>query len=168
MIRQGGHRAAPKVFRADHPFFFLIRDLRTGSILFLGRLVRPESLSYRVRSSLPEPLWIDRRVGAAGRAGSRTVNRAPRPGSDSTSMVPPCDLTMPWLIASPRPVPWPIGLVVKNGSKIRPRIVGSMPQPASVTSGRLRPRARTGAHGHGPAGIDRHRCRWRPGSGRPD
>jgi serpin B len=31
----------PPTFRADHPFLFLIQERRTGSVLFLGRLVEP-------------------------------------------------------------------------------------------------------------------------------
>jgi serpin B len=33
--------APPPVFRADHPFIFCIRDTRSGSLLFLGRLANP-------------------------------------------------------------------------------------------------------------------------------
>jgi len=31
------------VFRADHPFIFMIRDVKSGSILFLGRVLNPKT-----------------------------------------------------------------------------------------------------------------------------
>lgn len=34
-------RKEPPVFRADHPFVFLIRDNRTDAVLFLGRITNP-------------------------------------------------------------------------------------------------------------------------------
>jgi len=39
------------VFRADHPFIFMIRDSLSGSILFLGRVVNPPAYSGSARSS---------------------------------------------------------------------------------------------------------------------
>lgn len=41
MIGAKGGFAQPKVFRADHPFFFAIRDRKTGVVLFCGRVVDP-------------------------------------------------------------------------------------------------------------------------------
>ena len=35
-------KAAPNAFRADHPFLFLIRDVETGAILFMGRVTNPQ------------------------------------------------------------------------------------------------------------------------------
>ena len=60
-------------------------------------------------------------------------NVAPRPGSLSTPMNQPFCLTMPYTVASPRPVPLSTRLVVKKGSKMRGRICGSMPTPSSRT-----------------------------------
>ncbi|XP_051972493.1 serpin H1-like [Xyrauchen texanus] len=37
----------PKLFYADHPFIFLVKDNKTNSILFIGRLVRPKGDKMR-------------------------------------------------------------------------------------------------------------------------
>ncbi len=42
VVMERGPAPAPVVFNADHPFFFLIRDRKTGSILFMGRVVNPK------------------------------------------------------------------------------------------------------------------------------
>jgi serpin B len=41
VMRFGAAPRPPKVVRADHPFLFLIRETRTGGILFMGRVADP-------------------------------------------------------------------------------------------------------------------------------
>ena len=42
--RLGPPPPPPFVFKADKPFLFALRDLRTGLLLFVGRYVRPDQL----------------------------------------------------------------------------------------------------------------------------
>jgi serpin B len=45
----------PKIFDADHPFLFALRDVHTGSLLFLGRVVDPGKLTAGLAAGVPEP-----------------------------------------------------------------------------------------------------------------
>jgi serpin B len=38
----GGSMPKPKIFKADHPFTFMIIDNKTKGIIFIGRYARPE------------------------------------------------------------------------------------------------------------------------------
>jgi serpin B len=41
--KAASHEEPPRVFRADHPFLFLIVDKTTGSLLFMGRVMEPKT-----------------------------------------------------------------------------------------------------------------------------
>ncbi len=58
---------------------------------------------------------------------------APSPRWLLTSMQPPLNFTIPYTVDSPRPVPLPSALVVKNGSKIWSSTAGEIPLPLSFT-----------------------------------
>src|SRR6516164_11108297 len=64
--------------------------------------------------------------------GRVIMNSVNEPGSVSTSILPPCCLTMmSWVIERPSPVPSPVGLVVKKGLNIFSLTSGGIPVPLS-------------------------------------
>src|SRR5437773_6610057 len=75
-------------------------------------------------------------------ASGRETRNSVRPGAVSTSISASLWLTRRRTISRPRPVPFPTGLVVKNGSNRRSRISGGMPAPLSTTRTTTRCRSR--------------------------
>jgi hypothetical protein len=48
----------PKDFIADHSFLFALRDMHSGSLLFLGRVVAPGVANFGATAETPEPSSI--------------------------------------------------------------------------------------------------------------
>ena len=69
-----------------------------------------------------------------GAALKTNVTSAPPGGAFRISMAAPCRSMIFLTTESPRPVPTPVGLVVKKGSKILGNMASGMPLPVSCTS----------------------------------
>ena len=70
------------------------------------------------------------------------MNIEPAPSWLSTSKTPPCPLvTMSYAKLSPKPVPCPVGLVVKKGWKILDCTSSGIPVPLSLTEISIAPPA---------------------------
>jgi len=63
IVVQTSARPEPPTFRADRPFFLVLRDKESGAMLFLGRIVRPNGRDARI--------VLENCVGAARRLGGR-------------------------------------------------------------------------------------------------
>src|SRR5436190_5799763 len=114
----------------------------------VGRVYRdpihsePERLGKRLQQSrvVVDDEDVRRCHGAdvyfvSGPASGRWIrNVAPSPGVLATEIVPPCSLTIPYVLDKPRPVPFPTSLVVKNGSKIRRSSPDGIPCPVSTNA----------------------------------
>ena len=60
VIMKRGPAPKPVEFTADHPFLFLIRDVKTGAILFMGRLTDPTATEGAAALADPKPVGLPR------------------------------------------------------------------------------------------------------------
>lgn len=60
-------------FRADHPFLFFIRDVKTGGFLFAGRVSRPEAADS---AAMPEAAAVPLSDSATSGPSSSTSKRS--------------------------------------------------------------------------------------------
>jgi serpin B len=72
----------PQLFNADHPFLFALRDTHSGSLLFMGRVMRPGSASITSLTgpAVPEPgaalmLLVGACVSSVGRLRARSLGQ---------------------------------------------------------------------------------------------
>src|SRR5215469_9273070 len=123
------------------------RDARTVEIAWLAppAVTTPETASYIVPlavagrhprdcAELPTGSIKQVRVGIYPVAGNHTSTRQPCPSLLLRRTVPPDCLAMPYTCDSPSPVPLPISLVVKKGSKARSITFWLIATPVSVTA----------------------------------
>ena len=71
----GGGGGGPPVFRADHPFLYLIRDNRTDLILFLGRVNKPGGYRAGDAAGRKREAKTAKRGNVTGRINTRTTLR---------------------------------------------------------------------------------------------
>ncbi|XP_034249134.1 serine protease inhibitor 42Dd-like [Thrips palmi] len=62
-------------FRADHPFLFFIRDVKTGGFLFAGRVSRPEAADV-AQPEMPAVLLSEMKESATAGPSSATSKRS--------------------------------------------------------------------------------------------
>ena len=127
----------------------------------------PPPGSSRARRAAAPARTLRPAAGSPALRSRKILTLVPSPGSLLSTISPPDCLTKPYAIDSPRPVPCPVGLVVKKGSNARSQHVGRHAAAGVghfdhhvIGARRLRPARGEPAHSVG--GADGQRAAVRP------